>query len=143
MALETMEDTEAPVSEAEVAQVESELGVRLPDQYREFLLKYNGGSPQPPAFRYGTGPYTDSLVQIFNCIRPGDYTDLRKQAQVFKGRVPDDMLPIAADPFGNIIAIGVKGDATGKVFFWDHETSDVHLVALTFEMFLDSLEPEP
>ena len=138
-----MEDTEAAVSEAEVAQVESELGVKLPEQYRRFLLQYNGGSPQPPAFRYGTGPYADSQVQSFNCILPGDYTDLRKQAQVFKGRVPDTLLPIGADPFGNVIAIGVRSDELGKVFFWDHETSDVHPVAPGFNAFLDSLEPEP
>jgi cell wall assembly regulator SMI1 len=32
----------SPASEAEISNCESELGVRLPSSYREFLLEFNG-----------------------------------------------------------------------------------------------------
>jgi hypothetical protein len=42
--------------------MEKRLGIVLPKSYRELLLRYNGGRPDPSGFKYKneSGPYTDS-----------------------------------------------------------------------------------
>ena len=36
-------------------------------------------------------------------------------------RLPKNILPIACDPGGNIVAMSIDGDDYGSVYFWDHE----------------------
>nr|WP_187441488.1 SMI1/KNR4 family protein [Bacillus subtilis] len=44
---------------------------------------------------------------------------------------------------GDQVCLGVKGEATGKVYFWDHELTngvkDTFLVANSFSDFIQSL----
>ncbi|WP_081743142.1 SMI1/KNR4 family protein [Acetivibrio clariflavus] len=42
----------------------------------------------------------------------------------FHSLLPKDVIPIARDPFGNLICISVSEDSYGKVLFWDHEKDD-------------------
>ncbi len=48
--IKRMEDTGRPLTERDLADLESELGFKLPQAYRAFLMKYNGGRPEPEAF---------------------------------------------------------------------------------------------
>ena len=136
-----------PTNEAAIATFEAKRGFRLPGDYREFLLTANGGKPDPCAFQLAlrSGPYTDSLVHWFHAL--GD--DLESIADEMHRRIPPELLPIASDPGGNLVCIGVEGDARGKVYFWDHEHevyptgwSNVDLVADSFDAFLRGLTPE-
>lgn len=64
------------------------------------------------------------------------------------GRLPPDTMPIARDPFGNLVLLGLHGKCCGNVYFWDHERepdgqpdrSNVELVADSFDRFLRGLE---
>jgi hypothetical protein len=57
-----IEDRGPPLREEEVVAFETWLGSRLPADYREFLLLYNGGYPVPSAFRFASGA-PGSVVQ--------------------------------------------------------------------------------
>ena len=62
-------------------------------------------------------------------------------------------IPIADDPGGNAICLGMSGNERGKVYFWDHEMEadegdeptfeNVYLVAESFASFLKSLKDLP
>jgi cell wall assembly regulator SMI1 len=147
-----VEQTKTPLSEADIAAFEQRTGLRLPPQYRDWLLQHNGGTPKPAGFRYRheTGPYTDSCVAWFQNIGPHRYENLEGTIRVFRDpqemRVPDDLLPFARDPGGNLICIGLYGENEGKVYFWDHEEETVppsyrncHLVADSFDEFINGL----
>jgi hypothetical protein len=86
---------------------------------------------------------------------------LLQQIALFKDRIPGTMIPIAGDGGAGQICLGIKGDDLGKVFYWDlanepldEETyledfgkpmpadakrQNVHLVADSFDQFLDQL----
>lgn len=136
-----------PTDEAAIAAFEASRGFPLPSDYREFLLTTNGGKPEPGAFQLAlrSGPYTDSVVHWFHALGH----DLESTADEMARRVPPELLPIASDPGGNLVCLGVAGDARGKVYFWDHEHeryptgwSNVDLVADSFNAFLRGLTPE-
>ena len=139
--------------EARVSAFEGTLGHPLPDGYRDFMLRYNGGRPTPSSFQLAlrSGPYTDSLVDWFLSLHDGELSNLERTVKLMSGRFPPDTLPIGRDPFGNFVLIGLRGDTRGKVYFWDHENeaedgpdwSNVDLVAGSFDGFMSGLKPSP
>lgn len=146
--------SDGPADPARVAALEASLGVPLPDDYRQFLLAHNGGRPKPAKFVFArrTGPYTDSLVDWFLALYDGEHSNLETVRGWLRGRIPPGLLPIAIDPFGNFVLLGLAGaagGAAGKVYFWDHEEepaqqpdwSNIDLVADSFDAFLAGLTP--
>lgn len=147
----TVRASAEPTNEVAVAAFEASRGIRLPADYRESLLATNGGKPEPCAFQLmlRSGPYTDSIVHWFLSLGDTAGPSLESFADLMAGRMPPELLPVAPDPGGNFVCLGVAGDARGKVYFWDHERehyptdwSNVDLVADSFDAFLRGLTPE-
>ncbi len=138
------------LSERDIVNTESQLGFTLPVAYRVFLLRNNGGRPQPNAFPIDNNPAdTHGLVQAFLCIKEGDIYNLGTYVRRYRDRVPSGLLPIAVDPGGNLICLATSGVRAGKVYFWDHEEeanegetpgyNNTYLIANSFDEFLNSL----
>ncbi len=142
--------------EAGVLAFESKIGARLPADYRAFLLETNGGVPTNRCFTFGKPGafYSDSMVRYFLSISEELGISLSHKFEIYTAadRVPGNTLPIAVDPGGNLVLIGISGPETGKIYFWDHEVEGLeedsasprhlHLVAQTFSDFLSKLTPE-
>lgn len=146
----TMHDSQEPLTEEDIATAEAELGLSLPEQYKRFLLNYNGGYPEPDAFPIQNNPSdTHGLVHYFLCIKKDDIYNLMTYVTRFRGRVPGELLPIAVDPGGNLICLSVVGANRGQVYFWEHEEEapegelpgygNVYLVADSFDQFFNDL----
>lgn len=124
---------------------ESEIGIPLPDDYREFLLQHNGGKPDPCHFPIAED--TDSLHHVYGLHDGPTWFRLDDARQTYHGRIPASMIPIADDPYGNAICLGVTGNERGRIYFWDHENEsddepyfdNITTLAATFSDFVDSL----
>ena len=46
----TIYESYPPLKEDDIVAAERQLGISLPADYRNFLLKHNGGYPEPDAF---------------------------------------------------------------------------------------------
>lgn len=153
--LRQMTDTLGPLPEGAFEQAKKEIGSPLPEEHKRLLLRYNGGRTEPACFpvtwegqswakRF---PY-DTVHFLFG-FREGSPSDLLDNLETYRGRIPDDTLPIGRDPGGNLLLIGFHGANTGKVYLWlqDHEVeegevpdySNIGLIASSFDEFLDSL----
>jgi hypothetical protein len=138
---------EPAVSAAQLDAVQEELGVTFPEPYRAFLLAHNGGQPVPNTFRADGGGASLEVVGWFFAVH-GREDGLASLARTYRPHLHGDLLPIASDPFGNLICLGVKGSNEGRVYFWLHESgeapgapipnADCRLVAATFDQFLSS-----
>lgn len=125
-------------NEADVSHFEMSIAAQLPDDYREFLLRYNGGYPSPNGFRGG-----DEVLEHFFGLWQ-KRADLNYELLAHRGFIPEGMIPIASDPFGNAILLEVSRPNRGRIWFWDHERSDqpekaVSLLAKSFTEFTGSL----
>ena len=68
----------------------------------------------------------------------------------YRKRIPVEMIPVATDPGGNIITLGITSNLRGKVYLWDHEEEvdegevpdyrNIYFVADSFQEFLNSLD---
>lgn len=143
--------------EMAVASLESRIGAALPADYRQFLLRYNGGVPDNSCFKLSAaaeGSYQDSVVHYFFGIADNPSLDIGHYFDVYVAakRVPPNMLPIGRDPGGNMILLSLRSTDHGYIYFWDHELEGLvedpaftgHLVEISrsFQDFVDGLTAE-
>lgn len=139
------------IDDKELSDLETRLKMKLPNDYKKFLLQNNGGIPIPNVFDFidGDGQNSNSLVHYFYAVyNDNGHDNLENNYNFFKSerRIPSNILPIAEDPFGNMICISVSGDDYGKVYFWDHELEgqsesydNISLIASSFDEFINNL----
>jgi len=145
-----MTQTYGGASDADLSAFEDELGRRLPDEYRTFLLSTNGGEPQQYNRLAGrsAGAPTVSVRWLFG-LRTGDEYDLGAVRRTMTGRLPAELLPIGTDSGGNLFCLGDGG----AVFYWDRDLDaddeeqpswkGAERLADSFGDFLARLEPAP
>src|SRR5438067_1959995 len=84
--------------------------VRLPEEYREFLLR-PASDTGPLNFSPEAGDTRDDSYIIKRFLLLGDGHDESKDLQSFaerfrdRGRIPKTTIPIAIDPFGNLFLL--------------------------------------
>jgi len=147
MAVVNMTKQAPPVSSTQIEQFERRNGITLPEAYKAFLLRTNGGEPSSPHLIVpGWHGRSTGLSRFFGLGEGGNY-DLEKSLSGAEDYVPSGFVPIAEDSGGNMLCLGISGHHAGKVFFWDHEVEqgddprNLHEVAGSIEELLEKLLP--
>ncbi|WP_276501883.1 SMI1/KNR4 family protein [Terrimonas pollutisoli] len=129
-----------------ISQFESANDVVLPDDYKNFLLKYNGGEPKP-----AIEPTIKSDVQwIYGMVSEPYFASLFQHLDTFQGRLPSWYIPIANDSGGNLYVMSLYEENHGVIAFWSHENEaeegqadqyfdNMQFVAPSFTDFLNQL----
>ncbi|MDN8541951.1 SMI1/KNR4 family protein [Erwinia sp. DT-104] len=135
------------VSEKEIFDIESQHAIKLPDSYKDFLKKHNGGYPQPDGFDFADGSDGSSIDKFLE-ISSSKSESLIEYFRNYKDRIPENYFPIAKDPGGNLILIEINSGGD-NVYYWDHENEaedgdkpgmdNMHLIASSFDNFLNNL----
>ena len=115
-----------PPSPSQVEAFEAEIGTTLPDDYRRFLLRTNGGNVDWYQFEGLTpeGKSWTAVVSHVGGLREEPDLSLRFARGCYQGRelqIPRALLWIMGDPGGNAICIGLTGKYRGRVYFWIHD----------------------
>ena len=142
-------DSEKSVGVEALKVFESFLGAKLPKEYFEHLLNYNGGYPQPDAFNFLDGGTASSVQEFYKLNSKDAYNDLIQNYKMFQDRIPTELIAVGCDPGGNQICLAINGQDFGKVLFWDHEFEadngetptyeNIRLISKNFNSFLESL----
>ena len=129
---------------ARIAALEGTLRVKLPEDYREFLLQYNSALPEGNVYREDKAITAGEY--LFG-ISPDRGHDLVVQnREVYANRLPRGILAIAQASGGNLICLQMSD---GSVYFWDHELEagadedpcyeNMVKLAVSFREFLERL----
>ncbi len=141
------------LTEQDLASFEQRVSRRIPTPYRQFLLRQNGGYPDPSDFvikgRDGTPDLMGTVEQFLGIGLEDEYAEIERYLTLYKDRIPADLFPIAQDPGGNVIVMATKDPEAGKIYFWDHEEEaeegepptrqNIYPVADTLQDFLQAL----
>jgi len=129
----------------DIAALELELSAGLPDSYREFLLRYNGGTPTPDTVDVPGAPGTPTDVQVlFGIGRSVESSDLEWNLSLVAERcIGFRVLPIACDSGGNLFCLKVERGVAAEVIYCDLHAPDCvsYRVAPSFEQFISKLRP--
>jgi len=146
---------ERAVTYLQIKVIEEKIRLRLPDQYKDHLLKFNGGQCQPNVFTYRESDVVEeSMIDWFLAIYDGEddnFIEYYITYKVEQNRMPSYIIPIAHDPGGNLICISCREEDNGAIYFWDHENevdysvsddsdmSNLYFIAKSLSEFLDNL----
>ncbi|WP_430535384.1 SMI1/KNR4 family protein [Listeria rocourtiae] len=132
------------IASKDIEAFESKHGLHLPQEYKAFLLEFNGGYPEKSNFIISDDEGV-SLVNKFYGIGE-ESGDLGETFEILEGEIPDGFISIADDPAGNEICIGTeKSKYKEKVYFWRHdmesdsEMDNMFLLAEDLQTFLNKL----
>lgn len=146
-------NTNNPILIDELNIQEKKLGFIFPEDYKDFLLNYNGGKPEKNAciFPNGDAGY-GTLVDCLFGFCDDEYISVVENYFDYKNRIPSNTFPIGEDPGGNLLLISIRGDDYGSIYFWDHnleagmgeepDYSNMTFVAHSFDEFINNLKDE-
>lgn len=100
---------------------EMKLGQKLPDDYRNFLLEYNGGDPEPNMVGIPETRKQCSVACIFGLYNFKKDHDLAAKRKRLANRLPEKVIPIAEADGDNFICLSLDSPDFGAVYLWDHE----------------------
>lgn len=138
-----MKKTISTLDNERLVTLENMLGVTLPQDYRDYLLEYNGRGFEKNTFELFEGEY--SIVHhVYRISNDNDYFDLinsykrGKNIDHEKGR---KFLIIADDNVGNYIILSLAADSFGETYFYDNDTISTKCTKLaqSFSEFCSSL----
>ncbi|MDF7670680.1 SMI1/KNR4 family protein [Orbaceae bacterium ESL0721] len=123
-----------------IALFEETLGIKIPDTYRDFLKKYNGGQTIDAYFDIN-GESSD-IRCFYGFEEQDEYCDFPQVMQYnsFTSAIENGYLPIAEDSFGNYIVIGIGKLNYGKISFWDHEIDTYNYLCPNFKDFISQIK---
>lgn len=152
-----------PTDDSQICSFEDHIGYRLPEDYRQFLLRHNGGHPDPDAFTLDIFDYEEEdVVMCFfpmrdlslgsieveefqeircwplHCAWKDLQDDLKNEYQI---ELDESLLPIGTDGSSNYFCVVLSGNRKGHILFLEHENAETALLADSFSAFLDSLRP--
>jgi ankyrin repeat protein len=124
--------------------------ITFPEDYKKFLLKFNGGYPEPNFYLCGEGfgINTKFKEQKEEVVQIVDFTGL-DGSFLASDIVPKNIFTIGEDNAGNYFCISVAGDDKGNIYFCNHGDCDegpysnLYLLANRFDDFLNGLQEDP
>jgi hypothetical protein len=126
----------------------------LPDSYRNFMLRYNGGRVYPRLFRSDSalgmrlGPYVCESDEMYcDLIFPWSYVEHHWRGETYGKGVPPRHLVFAETPGSIQLLMALTPENYGRVYAWMHSNWDwgeegnnlIFPLANSFLEFLSSL----
>lgn len=130
---------EESVLDTELALLEKKYKLKLPEDYKAFILKYNGGIPEENEFvtidedRLGVACFYSVKYGNANVERVLDI--VREEASL-----PDYFYPFARTQGGSDYVLALDEGQFGEVYLCHYDGSEYLYCASSFEDFIDGLE---
>ncbi|WP_447895920.1 SMI1/KNR4 family protein [Vreelandella sp. GE22] len=153
--LSYMTATGKGLASEDLVKAESQLGYILPEAYKSFLLKYNGGFPLESYIDFEAEKLKlpgDEIKKFYGLnVKPAN--DIIHKLKEIGNNIPPGLIFIANTHGGNFFLLSLRNDSYGEVFYKDHEFEDktrfnpnnsilpesIVKVSNAFSYFLDAL----
>lgn len=136
------------VAPEDVVHFEARTGISLPEDYRTFLLRFNGGRPVPDAFDIPDRATRVRLDVLLGINPDNAAVDIEQELNDLEGRLPEGFIPIGRDPGGCPLLLCTLGEERGKLYYWDmdyildatDEEGNTYEIAEGIHEFLEGLK---
>ena len=107
-------------SEEQIGELETRIGVVFPDDYRRFVLEFNGGYfNEPEITPVGEGCPHDALTCLHGIGAPHHRGELARPSRLalFDDNDPPIIVPIGHTSMGGLIILITEAEGRGEIFF--------------------------
>ena len=135
------------LTEARLTAIEKKYSIRLPKDYRDFMLEKNGGIPDPNSVcrKRSKTPSLDCRY-LFSVDSEDFLEDWISRYEEMKGddkdALPKQLIPIGIDSSNCVLCLSVSGNNSGKVYYFG-ESAGFKLLADSFAQFLSQFAEYP
>lgn len=126
---------------------ENDFDLKIPESYRNFLMKYGSGVPSKNHYskKLESGGVHDFEIQAFYGENiEYEWFDLYSNYLRIFEFIPESYLPIADDGYNNFIAIGIDGYKLNKIYILYNEEveeiTNIQLLENSLEDFINCLD---
>ncbi|MBC2328034.1 SMI1/KNR4 family protein [Listeria booriae] len=144
----SIESSNKKATSVAIEDFEQRYNLKLAEDYKKFLLDFNGGYADPNVFKISEEQGKSALNTLYGLGIDDEYDELASVYESLDGIIPSGFISIADDSGGNQICLGVDDDYFGKIFVWMHDMEieedmdNMFLLAADFKLFLDNLYVE-
>ena len=119
-----------PIEEKYITETESELNVKFPIEFKNRMIKLNGGELIVEEFDFQLYPFFDKSNRK-RISRTCNHIGLETKNARKWNNFPENGIAIASDGGGNHLVLIHNGDGnlSNEIFFWDHEVGELEKVA--------------
>ena len=127
--------SEYQITGTDLSSYEAEHHFTFPEEYRSFLIKYNGG--ETPETNFKAAGVSSDLRSLYGFINTESGLELRPAVFWLDEYLKDGMFPIGENCFGDNFFVCVQGQGAGPIFFRYHDRPKRYIkVADTFKEFV-------
>ena len=138
---------ESAISESQLLEIEKEINVELPKDYKEFLLRVNVGIPKDNYLSFFVDELHEevTLGVLLGCSENKNFSLLNWNLE-YCDELPEGSLIFATGYGGGLFVMITTGEDKG-IYFWDHsfifdqssEESNVYFLKDNFTSFIADL----
>lgn len=129
--------TKTKIDEQEFTNIEKELKVQFPTDFKDIVLKYNGASPKYIA--YDTENTKGRVAEYLLSFTNNDQDNIIDTYNAIKDRLEEGLVPVMKDPFGNFICFNFSKKDSCELVFWNHDNNNIEYISQSFSNFLEKL----
>ena len=132
-------------SEAQLCELEARIGVTFPDDYRRFVLEFNGGYFSEPEIVPVDPECPPSMLTGMHGIGASHWESELGHAPtlaLFDDNDPPQIVPIGHTPMGSLIVLGTASEGRGVIFL-KQAYGDFYYLADGIEEFFELLREPP
>jgi hypothetical protein len=129
-------------TETQVLALEQRIQVTFPDDYRDFLLKYNGGYFTEPEIRpVSEGCPQEALTFMHGLTASHNEAELGRQSDLslFDNNFPPEIVPIGCTPLGSLIILDTAPVEERGAIYFKQAFGDFYYLADGIEEFFGLL----
>ena len=114
------------LSELDIQDVENKISYLLPNDYKLFIMKFNGGVPKKSNIDFCENKLLipgDDIKRFYGFgVKPTN--DFLHKMEVMGDEIPEGFVYIAYTHSSNFFLLSLRDDSFGSVYYKDHETED-------------------
>ncbi len=124
-------NTEKKITQEDLNLFLLEKDLTLPNSYKSYILKNNGGKPEKEFI-------SGIKIHYFHPIKYGKYS-LEEVLIDFKDVLPKGFFPFADDGGGNPLCISTNEEDFGKIYIYFTDDGQIDFLASSFEELINGL----
>jgi len=104
-----------------IEEFETKYKFKFPEQYKKFLIDYNGGETPDTEFRINRiSSDISGFYGLGEAKEHYNYSQFEKAGHI-QEFLEDDVIPIGENSFGDYVMLGIGESNNGKIFFRYHD----------------------